>query len=145
MYKDYLNNIDSILARFNPGTNGLLEISLEHDNGTSVSQRIQLDSLAPQVTLHIDKSGCGGYAKGDTITGTYSVIDAYLLNYALTISLTSNSYTGTTNVPLTPFVFNTTGSSSPCGSINMWATQKTIHDSVVAGYTVYAGEVICLK
>lgn len=144
-YKDYLNNIGSVLARFNPGTNDLLEITLENDNGASVSQRIQMDNQLPQITLNIEKSGCGGYAKGDTITGTFSVNDAYLLNYALTSSLAANSYSGTTNVPVTPFAFNTAGSPSPCGSINMWATQKTIHDSVVAGYTVYAGEVVCLK
>lgn len=144
-YKDYLNNIGSVLARFNPGTNDLLEIILENDNGASVSQRIQMDSVLPQITLNIDKSGCGGYAKGDTITGTYSVNDAYLLNYALSSSLAPNIYSGTTNVPLSNFGFNTAGSASPCGSINMWATQKTIHDSVVAGYTVYAGEVVCLK
>lgn len=144
-YKDYLNNIGSILARFNPGTNDLLEVTLENDNGASVTQRIQMDSQLPQISLHIDKSGCGGYAKGDTITGTFSVNDAYLLNYALSSSLASNSYSGTTNVPVTPFAFNTAGSPSPCGSINMWATQKTIHDSVTAGYTVYAGEVVCLK
>lgn len=144
-YKDYLNNIGSVLARFNPGTNDLLEVTLENDNGASVTQRIQMDSQLPQISLNIDKSGCGGYAKGDTITGTFSVNDAYLLNYALTSSLAPNSYSGTTNVPATAFAFNTAGSPSPCGSINMWATQKTIHNSVSAGYTVYAGEVVCLK
>lgn len=145
VYKDYLNNIGSILARFNPGTNDLLEVILENENGAWVSQRIQMDSQLPQITLNIEKSGCGGYAKGDVIKGTFSVNDAYLLNYSLSSSLASNVYSGTTNVPVTPFSFDTSGSPSPCGSINMWATQKTIHDSVVAGYTVYAGEVVCLK
>ncbi len=144
-YKDYLNNIGSILARFNPGTNDLLEITLENENGASVSQRIQMDNQLPQISLTIDKGGCGGYMKGETITGKFSVNDAYLENYALTSSLAPNVYSGTTNVPLTNFAFNTAGSASPCGSINLWARQKTIHNSVVAGYVVYAGEVVCLK
>lgn len=144
-YKDYLNNIGSVLARFNPGTNDLLEVILENDNGASVSQRIQMDNQLPQISLSIEKGGCGGYAKGDTIKGTYSVNDAYLQNYSLSSSLASNSYSGTTNVPTTAFAFSTAASGSPCGSINMSATEKTIHDSVVAGYTVYAGEVVCLK
>jgi hypothetical protein len=149
-YKDYLNNIDSILARFNPGTNDLLEITLENDNGSSVSQRIQMDSILPQISLIIEKSGCGGYTKGDTINGTFSVNDAYLQSYTLSSSLAPNIYSGTTNVPNAgnptgAFHFNTIGSGSPCGSINMSATEKTIHDSVSTGYTVYTGEVVCLK
>ena len=144
-YKDYLNNIGSVLARFNPGTNDLLEVILENDNGASVSQRIQMDNQLPQISLSIEKGGCGGYAQGDTIKGIYSVNDSYLQNYALNSSLAPNSYSGTTNVLNAPFAFNTSGSASPCGSINMSATEKTIHDSVVAGYTVYAGEVVCLK
>lgn len=149
IYQDYNNNIGSILARFNPGTNDLLEIILENENGSSVSQCIQMDSALPEISLEIEKAGCGGYAKGDTITGTFSVNDAYLQNYALSSSLATNVYSGTTNVPNAGnpgnFAFNTAGSSSPCGSIQMHATQKTIHNSVVAGYTVYASQVICLK
>jgi hypothetical protein len=150
VYQDYLHNIDSVLARFNPGTNDLLEVILENENGSSVSQKIQMDSLLPQISLNIEKSGCGGYAKGDVIKGTFSVNDSFLLNYSLSSSLAPNVYSGTTNIPNASnptgaFAFNTAGSASPCGSINMSATQKTIHNSVVAGYTVYAGEVVCLK
>lgn len=145
VYQSYLNNIGSILARFNPGTNDLLEISIEHENMSTVSQRIQMDNEVPVIALKTNKGGCGGYAKGDTITGTFTVSDAYLSNYTLSSSLAANVYSGTTNVINGAFAFNTSGSASPCGSINLYAVQKTIIDSSVAGSTRFTSEVVCLK
>ena len=148
VYQSYLNNIDSILARFDPGTNDLLEVSLENEAGGSSVQCIQMDNQLPQISLKIDKSGCGGYAKGEVIRGTFSVSDTYLHSFYLGSSLAANVYQGTTNVPNLvmdgSFGFDTSGSASPCGSISLSATEKTIHDSVTAGYTVYASEVVCL-
>ncbi|MXV51178.1 hypothetical protein GS399_09375 [Pedobacter sp. HMF7647] len=148
VYQSYLNNIDSILARFSPGTNDLLEITIEHEDGASVSKRIQMDNQLPQISLTVDRPGCGGYAKGEHITGSFSVYDAYLLNYSLGSSwpaaVVPNNYSGTTNVA-SSFDFDTSGTDNPCGSIGLSATEKTIHDSAWAGYTVYASEVVCLK
>lgn len=145
VYQSYLNNIDSVLANFTPGTNDLLEITLENENGATDVHRIQMDNTVPQITLAADKSGCGGYAKGEHITGTFSVSDANLLNYTLSSSLAPNVYSGTTSIGVTNFDFNTAGSTSPCGSINLSATEKTIWNSVSPGYTVYASVVVCLK
>lgn len=150
-YQSYLNNINSVVALFDPGTNDLLEITMEHENGTTARQRIRMDNQLPQITLKTEYGGCGGYAKGSIIKGSFSVNDAFLQTYTLSCSLDpGNLITGASNVPLPPanttnFAFNTAGSASPCGSINLSATQKTIHNSVSAGYTVYAGEVVCLK
>lgn len=145
LYQSYLNNISSVLARFNPGTNDLLEISIEHENMSMVTQRIQMDNEVPVIALKTNKGGCGGYVNGDTITGTFTVNDTYLLNYSLSSTLAANVYSGTTNVINGTFAFNTAGSASPCGSINLYAVQKTIMDSAVAGSSRYASEVVCLK
>jgi len=145
VYQSYLNNIGSILARFNPGTKDLLEISIEHEDMSGMSRRIQMDNEIPEIALKTNKGGCGGYAKGDSITGTFTVSDTYLLNYTLSSSLAANVYSGTTNVINGAFAFNTTGAASPCGSINLYAVQKTIIDSAVAGSTRFTSEVVCLK
>lgn len=144
-YQPYLKNIGSILARFNPGTNDLLEITIENENGGSVTHRIQMDNESPVITLTIEKDGCGGYAKGDVIKGTYSVKDAYLLNYTLGNSFNgANNVSGTTNVGVTNFSFPTAGG-SPCGNISLIAYEKTIWNSVGTGNYSHRSEVVCLK
>lgn len=143
-YQPYLKNIDSILARFNPGTNDLLEITVEHENGTSVSHRIQMDNNGPNITLTIDKSGCGGYAKGDIIHGTYSVNESFLLSYSLYSSFGGPGISGTTNVANGTFSFPTAGA-SPCGNIGLIAYEKTVWNSVGTGNYAHTSETICLK
>lgn len=144
-YQPYLKNIDSVLARFQPGTNDLLEITIENQGGGSVTHRIQMDHQSPVITLTIEKDGCGGYNKGDVIKGTFSVHDTYIHYYALSNSFNvANNLSGTTNMPVTAFSFPTAGG-SPCGSISLIAYEKTIWNSVGTGNYTHRSEVVCLK
>ena len=103
-----------------------------------------MDNSGPNITLNIDKSGCGGYATGDDIKGTYSVNENYLLSYSLNSSFGGPGISGTTNVANGTFSFPTAGS-SPCGSIALIAYEKTVWNSVGTGNYAHASEVICLK
>jgi hypothetical protein len=52
---------------------------------------------------------------------------------------------GNTNRPLTPFSIQTAVSSYPCGSVSLYARDKTILNSQSVGFEVWASYNICLQ
>ncbi len=151
-YQPYNNNIGSVLARFSPGTNDKIRVTIEHGNGTSDSQIIQMDSTLPKVTMSIDDGGnCTHYNQGDTIKGEFTVADNYLENYAITIgALGTYTRIGTgldqsgTNTGAGKFEIQTNPNLN-CGSIHLRATQKAILNSVTKGTRDDAHITVCLK
>jgi hypothetical protein len=150
-YQSYQNNIDSILARFTPGTNDRIMITIEHENGTTTSQIIQMDNTFPTVTLSINDNGdCSHYKKGDVIKGVFTVNDNYLHSYALSTNVgtyvkvgpgtlnQSGTTNGQGNFEITTFT------NRNCGSINLVAYQKTIWNSVTTGTYTNTGKIVCL-
>lgn len=144
-FQSIYGNLDMILANFTPGTNDKLQITLELLGGGSVSKTIQMDSTGIQTTLVVEKAACGGYAKGDHIKGTFSVTEPWLVNYIVSSSFAPNTYSGTTSVGITPFDFDTSASTTPCGGISLTGTVKTIINSVTPGYPFYNSATVCLK
>ena len=151
-YQPYNNNIGSILARFSPGTNDRIRVTIEHSNGTSDSQIIQMDSTLPVVTMSIDDGGnCTHYNQGDTIKGEFTVADNYLENYAITIG-GLGTYTkigpgldqSGTNTGAGKFEIQTDPTKN-CGAIHLRATQKAILNSVTKGTHRDAHITVCLK
>lgn len=94
-YQPYYNNISSVLARFSPGTNDRLRVTIEHADGSQDSQVIQMDSTLSTLTLFIDDGGdCTHYTKGDTAIGTFSVTEDYLEGFQLSTSVGTHTATG---------------------------------------------------
>ena len=150
-YQTYENNIESILARFTPGTNDRILVTIEHENGLTDSQIIQMDNTFPEVTLSINDNGnCSHYKKGDIIKGVFTVNDNYLLSYALSTNVgtyvkvgpgalnQSGTTNGTGNFEITTFT------NINCGSISLIAYQKTIWNSVTTGTYTHTSKIICL-
>jgi len=144
-YQSIYGNLNMILANFTPGTNDKLQITLELFGGGSVTKTIQMDTTGVQTTLVVEKAACGGYAKGDQIKGTFSVVEPWLVNYILSSDFAPNTYSGTTSVGVTPFVFDTSATLTPCGGISLNGTVKTIINSVTPGYPFYNSVTVCLK
>ena len=144
-YQSIYGNLNMILANFTPGTDDKLQITLELLGGGSVSKTIQMDSTGIQTTLVVEKAACGGYAKGDHIKGTFSVTEPWLVNYILSSGFAANTYSGTTSIGVTPFDFDTSASTTPCGGISLNGTVKTIINSVIPGYPFYNSVTVCLK
>lgn len=151
-YYNYLSieqNTLSILARFTPGTDDklLVELEIEGVPGT-FGQVIQMDNTAPVIKLEIDNEGdCTYYSKGALITGHYYVNDLYINSWRLANTWTG-AITGTTNTDALPgnyFEIQTQVDSYPCGSIGLWAEDKTIVNSQYVGYEVPASYIICLQ
>jgi hypothetical protein len=142
-------NTLSILARFTPGTNDKLEVTMEVESvlGT-FSKTIQMDNIAPQIALSVDDGGdCTHYHKGDTITGHYYVFDANLLSYNFG-STFGGGISGTSNtlpLPGNSFGIPTNAGSNPCGSIYLHAVDKTIRNSQSVGFEVWTNYNICLQ
>ena len=144
-YQSIYGNLNMILANFSPATNDRLQITLELLGGGSVSKTIQMDSAGIKTTLEVTKAACGGYTKGDHITGTFSVTEPWLLNYILASGFAPNTYSGTTSIGVTAFDFDTSASTSPCGAISLNGTVKTIINSVTPGYPFHNSVTVCLK
>jgi len=150
-YQPYHNNIGSILARFSPGTNDRLRVTIEHNDGTQDSQVIQMDSTPTTLALSIDDGGdCSHYTKGDTVIGNFSVTEDYL--EAFHVSTTAGTYSatgtglgqsgdsegsGTFEIATDP--------TKNCGKVVLSATQKAIRHSVIVGRTVSTDRIICLS
>ncbi|QGY44363.1 hypothetical protein GM418_12060 [Maribellus comscasis] len=150
-YQPYYNNIDSVLARFSPGTNDKLLVTIENQNGTSDSQVIQMDNTFPAVSLTIDDQGnCSHYAKGDTIHGEFTVDDNYLERYSITTNAGTYTKVGTglgqSGTTTGSGQFNiVTFTNRNCGSIYLKAIQKTIWNSVKTGTHSDTQRIICLS
>jgi len=141
------NNIDNVLARWTPGGNDRWQIDLEIQGVPGMfSKIIQMDNTSPVATLNVDDNGdCTHYQQGATITGHFTATDDYISAYTLSASFVGTIATGNSNAFNDGFSFTTPLQGTPCGSINLSVTEKTIHDSAWTGYTSYASQIICLK
>lgn len=150
-YQPYQNNISSILARFTPGGNDRLLVTIEHADGSSDSQVIQMDNVFPDVMLNINDGGdCSHYSKGDIISGSFTVTEEYLEAYAISTEVGTYSNTGsglgqTGNTEGSGTFEITTDTDKNCGKIVLSATQKTIRNSAVVGFTRYTDRIVCLS
>lgn len=151
-YQTFNDNPDNILANFKPGSNDNITIFIEHLDGTSAYQTIQLDNTFPVVSLVIDDNGnCTHYTKGSDIIGEFSVNDNYLERYAISTNLGTYQKTGpgTLNQSGTVngngnFIISTLTSIN-CGNITLNAIQKTIWDSAYTGTHRQVSKTVCLK
>ncbi len=150
-YQPYHNNIGSVLARFSPGTNDLLEVTIEMQNGATDSQKFQMDSTTPELNLAIDDNGdCTHYNKGDIINGTFSLSDNYVGNWKLSTNICnclpgaslliasgttnhSGSFTVDTNVM------------KNCGEISLVVYQKRIYNSVRDNLHNEREKIVCIN
>ena len=155
-YPFYKDNIGSFMARFSPGTNDRLLITIEHiSNGTSDSQVIQMDNTKPKVTMSIDDGGdCTHYTKGDTINGVFEVDVDYLESYAVTTNVGTYSHVsgiaqvgiGDNGDPDGNGAFQiVTFTHKNCGVIHLRAYTKTIWNSANKGIHDDAHITVCLK
>lgn len=154
-YPAYADNIGSYMARFSPGTNDRLMITIEHNDGSSDSQVIQMDNTSPKVTMSIDDGGnCTHYNKGDIINGVFSVDVDYLESYALTTSVGTYQYVS--GIPQFGVGDNgdqdgngafkiATDPNKNCGGIHLRAYTKTIWHSANVGIHGDASITVCLK
>ncbi|MBV6478950.1 MAG: hypothetical protein HGGPFJEG_01707 [Ignavibacteria bacterium] len=151
-YYNFLNpdkNTLNVLARFTPGTNDKLEVSMEVEFIAGTFEKtIQMDNVAPQIAISVDDGGdCTHYSKGDTITGHYYVNDLYLSYFSLGSSF-GGGISGNFNtapLPGNAFSIPTNASSNPCGHISLYAVDKTIINSQSVGHDVWTGYNICLQ
>ncbi len=153
-YREYEDNNLSVLARFSPGNDDKILVTIEHLNGDSNSQVIQMDNTFPAVTLSIDDDGdCTHYSKGDTIEGEFTVNDIYLNNYAVTTDVgvysaiidASHNLTQSGTVNGAGKFEVATFANKNCGRIHLRATQKTIWNSVVTGTHRDVDKIVCLS
>jgi hypothetical protein len=146
---DFDDNIDNVLARWSPGGDDKWQIDLDIFGVPGVfSKVIQMDNTAPVAILNIDNGGdCTHFHIGDKITGHYTATDDYISSYALSASFgsTTTVASGNVNAINSPFLFKTSLTGSPCGSIDLAVYEKTIHDSVTTGYHSYQQEIVCLQ
>lgn len=151
-YYPFLNaekNTLNVLARINPGTEDKYQFEIEVDTIFGVfSKTIQMDNTYPDIKLHVDDGGeCTHYSKGDTITGHYFVDDLHISSWGFG-STWGGNINGTTNTPAspgTPFSIATIENAYPCGSISLWAIDKTIYDSQNVGWYRFTSYNICLQ
>ena len=147
-YGDANNNTNNIVARFKPGTDNKFRITLEHLDGSSYSQVIQMDNTSPILDLNIDNYGdCSHFVKGSIITGNYSVEEANLYQFNLTTNLTdSPSLSLASGGVSTAGNFSlVTSSSKNCGEIVLGATPRTIRNSTHMHPGVSKRRIVCLK
>ena len=147
-YGDANNNTNNIVARFKPGTDNKFRITLEHLDGSSYSQVIQMDNTSPVLDLNIDNYGdCSHFVKGSIITGNYSVEEANLYQFNLTTNLTDSASLslasgGVSTAGSFSFV---TSSNKNCGEIVLGATPRTIVNSSKVHSGVPLRRIVCLK
>jgi len=150
-YGDATNNENNIVARFAPGNDDLLRITLEHlDGSTPDSQVIQMDNTIPNITLDIDNYGeCSHFIKGSAISGKFSVTETHLEDYQLRTSLTDSGNHLIANGTLSTIgdVDFTTGTSETknCGEITLSAKHRVILDSKRIYPAVSVRRIVCLK
>ena len=112
------------------------------------SKVIQMDNVYPDIKLQVDDGGdCTKYSKGDTITGHYYVNDLHISSWAFG-STWGGGASGTSNTPPLPgvaFSIPTPANAYPCGSVSLWAIDKTIIDSQSVGHYIPASYNICLQ
>ena len=142
-------NTLNVLSRFTPGTNDQFLVEMEVDTVAGVfSKVIQMDNINPDIKLQINDGGdCTKYKKGDTITGHYYVNDLYISSWGFG-STWGGAASGSSNtgaLPGTPFSISTPADAYPCGSVSLWAIDKTIINSQSVGHDVYASYNICLQ
>jgi hypothetical protein len=148
-YKPPEKNTLSVLARFTPGTNDklLVEFEIQGIIGTFV-KTIQMDNVAPVVKLAVDDEGdCTHFHKGDKLTGNYYVYDKFISSWSFNSTWGENA-SGTANtldLPGAAFEIQTVPSAYPCGSVSLWAEDKTIVDSQWWGHEVYTSYNVCLQ
>ncbi|WP_452228926.1 hypothetical protein [Lacinutrix sp. MEBiC02404] len=149
-YGDATNNENNIVARFYPGNNDLLRITLEHlDGSTPDSQVIQMDNTIPGLTLDIINYGeCSHFVKGSPISGSFSVEETHLEEFHLHTSLTdASSFTvasGTASISDEPFTV-ATSSTKNCGEITLTAKHRVILDSQRIYPAIHIRKIVCLK
>lgn len=150
-YFDFLNpdkNTLNVLARFSPGTNDKLEITMEIQGYGTFAKDIQMDNTTPVIQLTVDDNGdCTHYSKGDTITGHYYVHDEHLyyFSFGSTYGGGASGNSNTAPAPGTPFSIPTNAGSHPCGNISLYAVDRTIVNSQSVGFEVWTGYNICLQ
>jgi hypothetical protein len=151
-FLDPSQNTLNVLARFTPATDDKFRVEMEVDTVAGVFvKNIQIDNTWPKIELQIDNSGdCTHYAKGDTITGHFYVFDKYLYYWAFGSTWGSGTAdpSGTVNtlpLPGNPFSIVTPVNAYPCGSISLYAVDKTIIDSQSVGHYIPTSYNICLK
>ncbi len=142
-------NTLNVLARFTPGTSNKFLVEMEVDTVAGVfSKVIQMDNVYPDIKLQVDDGGdCTKYQKGDTITGHYYVNDLHISSWAFG-STWGGGASGTSNTPPMPgvaFSIPTPPNAYPCGSVSLWAIDKTIIDSQSVGHYIPASYNICLQ
>lgn len=148
-YGDATNNENNIVARFIPGNNDLLKITLEHlDGSIPDSQVIQMDNTIPDLTLDIVNYGeCSHFVKGSPITGSFSVEETHLEEFILHTSLTDvvhhtiASGTASTSGDFTVH----TSSTKNCGEISLTARHRVILDSKRIYPARNIRKIVCLK
>lgn len=131
-YRSESINPDEILGRIPAGGDHKITISIEHLDGASMSQVIQLNNSPLELELDINDGGnCTHYLKGSTIDGIYTVSDNRLNYYNLQTNLVSGDGTFTTvesgSVNTSNNAFNiATNPSLNCGLIRLTANSKTV-------------------
>ena len=109
---------------------------------------IQMDNTAPVLSLTVDNGGdCTHYSKGDTITGHYYAFDKFISYWSFGTTW-GGGISGTTNTPPMPgnsFSVTTPANAYPCGSVSLYAIDKTIINSQHVGHPVWASYNVCLK
>lgn len=147
-YGDSSNNSNNILARFSPGTDDKLRITIEHPDDTSYSTVIQMNSTRPKALLTINNYGeCSHFVKGMEISGSFEVAVAFLDYYVLTTTITdANVFEIERGETSKIGEFSVTSSETKnCGSITLKAVPRTIVNSVAMHTGVHDSEIICLK
>ncbi|PKV50787.1 hypothetical protein ATE84_2854 [Aquimarina sp. MAR_2010_214] len=150
-YRKLEDNTSNILARFTPGTNDLLTITIEHSDESKDSHNIQMDNTVPQLMLDIDDNGnCSHYPKGGTVTGKFTINETHLHAYAITTDLGDYKKTGGdlgqsgTVSGYGEFKISASDDKN-CGSITLQATEKTIWNSAWTGKSSKLRKTVCLS
>lgn len=162
-YQPFSQNFNGKLALFSPGTNSRLKIIIEHQDGSSDSQVIQMDNILPDVSLMINDEGeCVHYPKGGTILGKFKAVDNFIYKFSLGVSggkFTELKFSGVpqvigageaNNIVRTVNVVDgefkiLTATDKNCGMISLEMEHKTVVDSGYMANPVYAYRQFCLK
>jgi len=162
-YQPYNRNITSQLALFTPGTNNKLNIIIEHEDGSTDSQIIQMDNTHPDISLMINDEGeCVHFKKGDLILGKFSATDNFVHRFILAVSggtFTALDFNGTpqsiaatesNEIVRTVSVVDggftvTTATDKNCGNITLVMEQKTVIDSAYMAPPRRTNQAFCLK
>lgn len=153
-YGDATNNSLNAVAKFYPGTNDLIRVTIEHTDGTSSSKVIQMDNSNPDLELNITNYGdCSHFVKGLPISGNFSVSESHIEYYRLSTSINESGvnileHVIPTDLTETEFsgTFNFTASSTKnCGVISIFAKPRTVIHSREMHDGKNLSKTICLK